>query len=71
MFLSIFAIFSATLFAIAACPSARVRNTGLSGATASRSSRVGNRGGFQKVSIQPRPVIHLSGPGLCNARFYL
>src|SRR5947208_1457757 len=32
---------------------------GLSGAILSRSARVGNWGGFQNVSIQPRPVIHL------------
>ena len=54
-----FAILSAALFAMAAWPSARVRKTGLSGAIESRLARVGNAGGFQNVSIQPRPVIHL------------
>src|SRR5206468_5652839 len=57
--LSILAMFSAALFAIAACPSARVRKTGFLGAILSRSSRDGNCGGSQNVSIQPRPVIHL------------
>src|SRR5439155_268823 len=56
--LSILAILSAAEFAIAPWPSARVRKTGLRGAILSRSCRVGNWGGFQKVSIQPRPVIH-------------
>ena len=62
---------SAALFATAAWPSARVRNTGFSGAIASRSAAVGNCGGFQKVSIHPRPVIHLPASRLRDALFHL
>ena len=70
VFLSILAILSAAELATEAWPSARVRNTGLLGAILSRSWRVGNCGGFQNVSIQPRPVIHLPGPGFVDASFH-
>src|SRR5688500_3054732 len=56
--LSMLATRNAALLAMEAWPSARTRITGLSGATLSRSARVGNTGGFQKVSIQPRPLTH-------------
>src|SRR5437879_11045271 len=71
VFLSILAILSAAELAIEAWPSARVRNTGLFGAILSRSWRVGNCGGFQNVSIQQRPVIHLLGTVLSNGSFTL
>src|SRR5215208_6408723 len=63
----IWAIRKAALFTIAACPSARVRNAGLSGAISSRSAAVGKTGGVQKVSIQPRPVTHFPGDPLLDA----
>ena len=67
--LSILAIRSAALFAIAAWPSARVRKTGLSGAILSRSCAGRELRRFPEVSIQPRPVIHLPGSVFATRSF--